>query len=427
MIDLGTEMYSLCKELFPICRSITGDGTRKSLNILKEHINDLEIYEVPTGTKCFDWEIPKEWNINDAYVIDPDNQKIVDFKDNNLHVVGYSIPFNGEVDLSDLMKHIHTLPDNPTAIPYVTSYYKESWGFCLSHNQMKSLKPGKYKIVIDSSLENGSMTYGQLLLKGQSKKEILLSTYICHPSMANNELSGPVVTTFLTKILKENNPYYSYRILFLPETIGSIYYLSKNFFELKENLIAGFVITCIGDDNTYSFLPSRKGCTLPDNISRHVLYHIDPEYNEYTFLDRGSDERQYCSPGIDLPVCSVMRSKYWEYPEYHTSQDDLSFISPRGLYGGYEILRKCLEAIENNKIYQVNQLCEPQLGKYGLYPTISTADSFRKGKIRLDFLAYVDGNNDLVSIANIIGVPIWTLYDEVKILLSVGLISEINK
>lgn len=415
MEKAGAAMYELCRQLFPICRSITGDGFRESLAILQKHIPELKIYEVPSGTKCFDWEVPPEWNIRDAYVLDPDGRKVIDFNKSNLHVVGYSIPVNKVVSLTELQEHLYSLPDQPDAIPYITSYYKRRWGFCISENQRRELKDGDYTVVIDSSLEQGSLAYGELRIPGKRKEEIFLSTYLCHPSMANNELSGPVVTTFLAKWLSGlKDRTYSYRIIIIPETIGSITYLSRNVEEMKKDVVAGFNITCIGDERTYSYLPSRSGDTLSDQVSRHVLKHLYPGYVSYSFLDRGSDERQYCSPGIDLPVCSIMRSKYGCYPEYHTSLDDLNLVTPDGLNGGYTALKMAIECLEKNEILKSNILCEPQLGKRGLYPTISTKNTAEKVKNMMNIIGYSDGKTSLLDIANIIDVPMWELYEVVE-------------
>lgn len=415
MNNLGQNMYSLCSELFPICRSITGNGVRQTLSILKQHIPELQVHEMPTGTVCFDWTIPKEWNIRDAYVIDPDGNKILSFKESNLHVVGYSTPVDLKVGLEELQQHLYSLPNQPEAIPYVTSYYKEDWGFCIAHSQRENLKPGEYRVYIDSELTDGSLTYGELIITGETKEEIFLSTYICHPSMANNELSGPVVTTFLAKWLSDMpKRRYTYRVVFVPETIGSIAYLSLHLQEMKKRIIAGFNITCVGDDRAYSYLPSRTGNTLSDQIAKHVLGHIDPDYISYTFLERGSDERQYCSPGVDLPVCSVMRTKYAKYPEYHTSLDNLSIVTPSGLYGGYDALQKCLECIESNHILKSTTLCEPQLSKRGLSESISSkkglasssevTSSTEKYKMMqlLNILAYADGSLTILKLADTI-------------------------
>ncbi len=425
----GIIMRNLCATLFPICRSVTGNGVRQTLQIIKDgYIPDLQIHEIPSGTQAFDWTVPKEWNINDAYIIDPDGNKIIDFKESNLHVVGYSIPVNKTVTLEELQEHLYSLPDQPNAIPYVTSYYKERWGFCLTDEQRKNLKPGNYKVYIDSSLTNGSLTYGELILPGKSEKEIFLSTYICHPSMANNELSGPVVTTFIVKwLISLNERKYTYRIIFIPETIGSIVYVSRNLDTLKNNVIAGFNITCVGDDRSYSYLPSRYGNTLADRVALHVLENMQSEFIKYSYLDRGSDERQYCSPGVDLPVVSVMRTKYGKYPEYHTSLDNLDLISPQGLQGAYEVITKCIEALEKNEKYDVTVLCEPQLGKRGLYPTISSKQSTGNVRDMMNLLAYCDGSNDLLEVAEIINKPVWELYDIANKLIDNKLLESIEE
>ena len=415
MSNLGLQMHELCHQLFPICRSITGNGFRQSLAILSEHIPNLKTIEVPTGTKCFDWEVPKEWNIKDAYIIAPDGRKICDLKVSNLHVVGYSTPINMKVSLEELQKHLYSLPEQPDAIPYVTSYYKERWGFCLTHEERELLEPGEYQVFIDSELKDGSLTYGELIIPGESEKEIFLSSYLCHPSMANNELSGPVVTTFLAKWISGiKNLKYTYRIIIIPETIGSITYLSQNYNEMKNKMQAGFNITCIGDERAYSYLPSRNGNTLSDKAALHVLKHAEPDFIEYSYLDRGSDERQYCSPGIDLPVCSIMRTKYGCFPEYHTSLDNLELVTPDGLHGGYKILKKIIECLELDNILSSSTLCEPQLGKRGLYPTVSTKNSATEVRDMINFLAYADGKLSNIEIAEKINTPLWKLKDIIE-------------
>ena len=408
-LDAGAAMHALAQRLFGICRSLTGDGTRKTLKILSEHLPRMTVHELPSGTKAFDWVVPDEWNISAARLVGPDGVTIADFNDNNLHVVGYSEPVNSALELEDLQKHLHSLPELPDAIPYVTSYYFRYWGFCLSDRVRQTLPPGSYRAIIDSSLAPGSLTYGELLIPGETKSEIFLSTYVCHPSMANNELSGPVVTTWLAKWISSASRYYSYRIIFIPETIGSICYCSRNLDEMKQRTVAGFNISCVGDDREHSYLPSRSGTSLADRAALHVLGHVAPGYRRYSFLDRGSDERQYCAPGIDLPVASVMRSKYGEYPEYHTSLDDLTLVTSAGLAGGYEALRKCIETIEANDVWRVTVLGEPQLGKRGLYPNTSERGAHAKVKAMMDLIAYADGTRDLISIAEAIGVPVWEL------------------
>ena len=420
--DVGRAIHGLITELFPICRSITGDGVRQTLRRLKEII-PLEMHEVPTNTKVFDWTVPKEWNIRDAFILDADGRKVVDFKKNNLHVLGYSVPIDQRMSLADLQNHLYSLEDQPDAIPYLTSYYQERWGFCLTHNQRTQLKPGEYRVVIDSDLKPGHLTYGECLIPGRLDKELFLSTYVCHPSLANNELSGPGVLTFLIKWILSQPRKYSYRVVFIPETIGSITYLSRNLETMKRNIIAGFNLSCVGDDRAYSFLPSRAGDTLADRAARNVLRHRHPDFVSYSFLQRGSDERQYCSPGVDLPVASVMRTKYGQYPEYHTSLDDLNLVTPAGLEGSYKAYQDCIELLERNETYRSNVLCEPQLGRRGLYPTLSTKASGASVQNMMDFLAYADGTNDLLKISDTIQVPPWELYPIIEKLMSAGLLS----
>lgn len=369
---------------------------------------DLQIHEVPSGSQVFDWTVPDEWNITEARLTGPDGEVIADFSYSNLHVVGYSEPVDLMLPLEELQEHLHSRPDLPEAIPYVTSYYARRWGFCLKHSVRQKLKPGMYHAVIKSTLAPGHLTYGELVLPGKSDKEVFLSTYVCHPSMANNELSGPVVATALARWLLAAPRHYTYRIVFVPETIGSITYLSRNYQQLRERVIAGFNLTCLGDDRAYSYLPSRKGDTLADRVALHVLRHFAPDFVSYTYHDRGSDERQYCAPGIDLPLCSVMRTKYHVFPEYHTSLDDCSLVTEKGLQGGFEIMRKILEALEENATYQCRVLCEPQLGRRGLYPTLSTRYSCTdQVDLMMDLLAYADGTMTLLDEAENVGADIF--------------------
>lgn len=417
------KMMDLARKLFPICRSITGEGVRQTLKVLQEQFDKLNIYEVPSGTHVFDWTVPKEWNIKDAYIENSKNERIIDFKKNNLHVVGYSLPMDAYMTKEELLKIVYTQKEQPDVIPYVTSYYKERSGFCMSENQKNSLEDDTYHCVIDSELIDGSLTYGEIIIDGNTKKEILISTYICHPSMANNEISGPCVAINLAKyIASMPERQYTYRILFVPETIGSITYLSRYYKEMKENVIAGFVLSCVGDNRTYSMVHSKYGNTLTDKLLMNVLKYHYPNYKQYSFLDRGSDERQYNAPGIELPVCSVSRSKYGEYPEYHTSADNLDLISEEGMMGSYELMIKCIDALEYNENYKIDCLCEPQLGRRGLYPTVSQKGSYDKVRAMTNFIAYADGKNDLIDISNIIGEPIDKLIPIIDKLIDNGLL-----
>jgi len=421
-INHGNQIYDLAVRLFPICRSITGNGVRETLGVLKEIVPQLIVHEVPSGTEVFDWTVPKEWNIKDAYIEDLDGNRIVSFTDSNLHVLGYSSPIDEIVTRDELLKMTYTQPEQPDVIPYVTSYYKKRYGFCMSENQKNSLDKEKYRVYIDSKLKDGSLTYGEVLIPGEKEEEVFLSTYICHPSMANNELSGPCVAIYLAKWLLEHPRRYSYRIIFIPETIGSITYLSRNLDEMKNNIIAGFNISCVGDNRAYSYIASRYGNTLADRVAKNVLHFHAPDYITHSFLERGSDERQYNAPGIDLPVCAICRSKYGEYPEYHTSADNLDIISPEGLGGAFDVYTKCIEALEENYKYKIKCLCEPQLGKRGLYPTISQKGQYNDVKTMMNFIAYADGANDLITISDIIDVPIEDLTQVAKKLNDSGLL-----
>ncbi len=422
---IGKYCHALATELYPICRSLTGPGVRETLSILAEQLPGLAIHEVSSGVKAFDWTVPDEWTIRDAYIADDNGNKVIDFKDSNLHVVGYSEPIDQHFELEELQPHLHSLPDQPDAIPYVTSYYSKRWGFCLTHTARQNLKPGKYHAVIDADLKPGVLNYAELILPGESEQEVLLSTYICHPSMVNNELSGPVVTTALTRwLMSLSNRKYTYRIIFVPETLGAIVYLSRNLDEMKQNTVAGFMVNCVGDERTYSFLPSRDGNTLADRAARHVLTHLVEDYDAYTWLDRQSDERQYCAPGVDLPVASIMRSKYGAYPEYHTSLDDFKLVTAKGLGGGYAALQKAIEVIEYDVVLETTVLCEPQLGPRGLYPTLSTKESGMTVVTLMNLISYCDGAHTLLQIAEKIGVPAWELVEMSKPLIAQGLLRQ---
>ena len=398
------DLLKFCKDLYPIYRSITGRGVVKSLEYIKKYI-PIEIKKVKSGTKVFDWTVPPEWNVSDAFVIDlKTNKKVIDFKKHNLHLVGYSCPVNEIMTFNELRERIHYLKDKPNAIPYITSYYSSNWGFCVSYDDFKKLNTeSNYKVVIKSSFNsNGFLNYGELLIKGKSKKEIFISSYICHPQMVNNELSGPAVLTGLASKIMNRNNFYSYRFILVPETIGSIVYLSQNLKKLKKNVIGGYNITCVGDEREWGIMPSRVGNNMSDKIARLILKNENINYIEHSWLDRGSDERQYCAPGIDLPISSITRSIYGSYPEYHTSLDNFELVTKNGLESSLEIYFKCIEAFELSRFKpMVKVLGEPQLGKRGLYPNVSNKDTFLQVRDMMNFLSFCDGNNSIIEISKL--------------------------
>jgi aminopeptidase-like protein len=428
-LNMGLKMYNWAKDLFPIGRSLMGKGVRETLAYLKNELPELKIRSVPTGEKIFDWEVPDEWVIRDAYIIDPDGHKILEYKKNNLNLVGYSEPVNTELTLDELQSHLYSIEDMPDAIPYVTSYYKRMWGFCIEHRKRIALKPGKYRVVVDSEFIKGQLNYGEVILPGESSEETFLSTYICHPSMGNNELSGPVVTLGLLQWIKSlPKRRYTYRAVFIPETIGSIAYLSRHGDEMKEKVRAGFVLTCVGDNLAYSFIPSRKGNTYADKVAEYVFRDMNIPFNKYSFLQRGSDERQYCSPVFDLPVVSLMRSKYGTFKEYHTSLDNLDFISAEGLYGGFAVNQACITCLENNFTYKVTISCEPKMDKRGLRSSIGGPRMVESSMLNLmNFLMYADGKTDLIDIASIIGISFTEALQIAEQLESHGLITKIKE
>lgn len=403
----GKSMYDLAVRLFPICRSITGDGFRQSLGIIREQVPEMQVFEVPSGTEVFDWTVPKEWNIRGGWIRRKNGETVIDFSNSNLHVLGYSLPIHLLVNRDELLEHIYTQPEQPDWIPYVTSYYKERWGFCMTEHQKEQLTDEEYEVFIDSTLADGSLTYGELIVPGETDEEIFFSTYLCHPSMANNELSGPCLMIALIKYVQSlPKRRYTYRFIIVPETIGSITYLSRNLKSMQQHVKAGFVLSCVGDDRTYSMVSTKYEDTLADRVLRNVLHYHYPDYIRYSFMKRASDERQYGSAGVGLPVCAFCRSKYHEYPEYHTSADDLSLISPEGLQGSYDVMVKVINALEYNRHYQMTCPCEPQLGKRGLYPTISQKGTYAAFRAMQHFTAYADGRNDLIAISEIIGTPV---------------------
>lgn len=412
--------------LWPLNRSLTGEGNRETLRILSE-IVDIKIEEVPCGRQCFDWTVPPEWNAKEAWIKDSKGNIIVDFSKNNLHLLGYSEPYKGEHNFEELKSHLYTLPEQPDLIPYLTSYYSRRWGFCLSHNQFLELdRDETYTVYIDSTLDdNGSMTIGEAVIKGNSDKEILFSTYICHPSLANNELSGPLVSAFIyNNLKKQENLKYTYRFLFIPETIGSIYSLSVKGEYWKKHLQAGFVLTCIGDDGNFTYKKSRIGNTLADRAALIHLTQTEKDFKVIDFFPSGSDERQYCSPGFNLPVGSLMRTMYGVYPEYHTSGDDKDFISFDAMEQSVLKYLGIIEVMERNEKY-INAMpyCEPQLGKRGLYPTLGSQKGTQDFvSAMMWILNLADGTNDLISISETSKIPIMELIPVVDKLILNGIL-----
>ncbi len=424
VITQGAEIYALAERLWPLNRSISGEGLRETLRILQEFVPELELIEVPSGTRAFDWTVPEEWEIREAWIEDEDGNRIIDFADNNLHLVGYSTGVDQTMSLDELQPHLHSLPEQPEAIPYVTSYYERNWGFCLSQNQREALVPGNYRVRIDARHFGGSITLAEAVFPGKTGDEVLFSTYCCHPSMANNELSGPCVAAALAGIIRKMpERRLSYRFVFVPETIGSLAYLSRNLESLKKKVISGFNLTCLGDERAWSYLPSRDGNTLADRVAQHCLKHLAPEFKRYEWRHRGSDERQYCAPGVDLPVASVMRSKYHEYPEYHTSLDRLGrTVTANGLADTVRLYKTMIEVMENNTRPTAVVLGEPQLGRRGLYARTSKAGSAEPSRAILELLTWADGTNDLIDIAERGRMPVWDLLGPLQILVNEGLV-----
>ena len=417
-------MHNLGARLFPIPRSITGNGVRQTLAILGEQLPGLTVHEVPSGTPVLDWTVPDEWNLRDAYLVGPDGQRVVDVADSNIHVLNYSTPVDTILTLEDLQAHLHSDPEHRDAIPYVTSYYNRTWGFCLTQEQRERLAPGEYRAVIDATLEPGSLTYGELVLPGDTDDEVFVSTYVCHPSLGNNELSGPLVTTALARwVAALPRRKYTYRFVFAPETIGAITYISRNLEHLREHVVAAFNLTCIGDDGDYSYLASRLGNLPIDRIARRVV-RTRPQPVEYSYLDRGSDERQYGMPGVDLPMISLMRTKYGVYPEYHTHLDDLTVITPTGLQGGLDLVRDCIAEFEASTYYRAAVLGEPQLGRRGLYHGIHGRTVADVVLLRTHVLAYADGQHSAADMAELFGIGIDEVQEIIAELAAHDLLSE---
>lgn len=419
----GFEMYRIISDLYPICRSITGNGVRKTLQYI-ETIIPLKIFEVPSGTKVFDWTVPKEWSIRDAWVKDSKGNKIIDFNKSNLHILNYSIPVLKRVSLKELKEHLYTIPEYPEWIPYRTSYYNENWGFCLSHKDFVKLKEDSYEVCVDSTLHNGHLTFGEYFIQGQYPDEILISTHICHPSLCNDNLSGIAMTALLAKQMSNCHLRYSYRFLFIPGTIGSITWLSLNENNLQK-VKHGLVVACVGDAGKFTYKKTRQGNAEIDNIAINVLKNSNNDFMIIDFSPYGYDERQYCSPGFNLPVGCLMRTPHGEYPEYHTSADNLEFVNEENLAGSLKTYLNILNVLEkNNKYINLNPKCEPQLGKRGLYQHIGGhSDSKNLQLAILWVLNLSDGHHSLVDISERSGLKFGLIADAAKILVSENLLN----
>jgi aminopeptidase-like protein len=422
--EIGRQLLKFAAELYPICRSITGTGLRRTLAMIQNRI-PLLISEVPTGTPVFDWTVPKEWNIRDAYIKDAHGKRIVDIHQTNLHVLGYSTPVHATMSLAELNRHLFTLPEYPDLIPYRTSYYEQNWGFCLSHNQLLTLEDGEYEVCIDSSLQDGHLTYGECYLPGSSAEEVLISCHVCHPSLANDNLSGLAVATTLAQHLAGHELRYSYRFLFVPGTIGAITWLARNH-DNTERIRHGLVLTGIGDSGAIHYKQSRRGNAEIDQVAAHVLRHAGQPHQLLEFSPYGYDERQYCSPGFNLPVGCLMRSVWATYPEYHTSADNLDFIQPLQLAESLRVCAAIVNVLEENRRYRnLKPYCEPQLGKRDLYRPTSGEAIDGAIRARLWVLNLSDGDHSLLDIAERSGVPFPAISEAAHLLSKSGLLAAV--
>jgi aminopeptidase-like protein len=425
--NLGEEMYRFVTDLFPICRSITGEGVRETLSLLQKHV-PVDIHEIPSGTRVFDWIVPKEWNIRQGWIKDPTGQKLIDFQNLNLHVLNYSTPVHARLSLTDLKEHLYTLPEHPEWTPYRTSYYSRNWGFCLPHNQLLGLSEGEYEVLIDSSLEDGHLTYGEYYLRGETDAEVLLSAHICHPSLANDNLSGVAVAAFLAKHLSKLSSRYSYRFLFIPGTIGAIAWLSLNESQISR-IKHGLVFTCLGDPGKFTYKKSRRGDADIDRAVTEVLKKSGEVFEIREFSPYGYDERQFCSPGFNLPVGCFMRTPHAQYPEYHTSADNLDLVRPEYLADSFSKCLAIFRVLENNRVYvNQNPKCEPQLGKRGIYSHIGgQTDGKLQELAMLWVLNFSDGYHTLLDIAERSTLEFDVVHNAAQMLLEHGLLQKAAK
>jgi len=422
----GEALFALVKRLYPICRSITGNGVRETLRVIKEII-PIEVREVPSGTPVLDWNVPDEWNIRDAWIKGPDGRKIVDFQRSNLHVVSYSVPFRDTLSLVELKKHLFSLPDHPHWLPYRTSYYRETWGFCLTHRRLTSLPEGDYEVCVDSTLAPGSLTYGELLLPGLCPDEVLISCHVCHPSLANDNLSGIAVATFLASQLAQRNRRYSYRFIFIPATIGAITWLALNERNIK-NIRHGLVLAGVGDTGTFHYKKTRNGDAYIDRLMLRVLRQTGRAHQVLDFEPYGYDERQFGSPGFNLPVGCLMRTPFGQYPEYHSSADDLRLVKPESLADTLDLLEQLAGTLEGEtRYFNLNPRGEPQLGRRGLYDTLGGFSQTKQHQMAMLWLLnFSDGDHSLEDIADRSQLPAEELWEVARVLEKNGLLKQLS-
>ncbi|MET9137016.1 DUF4910 domain-containing protein [Streptomyces parvulus] len=422
MTGTGERMHALVERLYPLCRSITGDGVRDTLAIVDEYV-PLRVHEVPTGTRVLDWTVPQEWNVRDAYIADADGRRVVDFAASSLHVLGYSVPVSATMTLAELRPHLHTLPDRPAWVPYRTSYYERDWGFCLAQDTLDAMPEGEYEVRIDSTLADGHLTYAEHVVPGQVTDEVIVSCHVCHPSLANDNLAGVAVAAFLARELAERTPYYTYRFIFAPGTIGAITWLARNA-ERVERVRHGLVLACAGDRGDLTYKRSRRGDADIDRVMRHVLSASQRPHRITEFTPYGYDERQYCSPGFDLGVGSLTRTPYAGYPEYHTSADNPDFVSPRAMEDTLAVCREAFAVLDRDRRYvNLSPYGEPQLGRRGLYDSLGGRSDAKQAQMAMLWvLSLADGEHGLLDVAERSGLPFETVADAAEALHAAGLL-----
>ncbi|MDW8806345.1 DUF4910 domain-containing protein [Streptomyces scabiei] len=421
-MTVGEEMHALVERLYPLCRSITGDGVRATLDIVGEHI-PLQVHEVPTGTQVLDWTVPQEWNIRDAYIADAEGERVVDFRASSLHVLGYSVPVSATLPLAELREHLYTLPEQPSLVPYRTSYYQPQWGFCLAQDTLDAMPDGTYEVRVDSTLADGHLTYAEHVVPGQTADEVIVSCHVCHPSLANDNLAGVAVATFLARALAERSPYYTYRFVFAPGTIGAITWLARNADRI-DRVKHGLVLACAGDRGEVTYKQSRRGDAEIDRVMRHVLNASGRPHRVTEFTPYGYDERQYCSPGFDLGVGSLSRTPYAGYPEYHTSADNPDFVTPEAMTDTLDLCREAFTVLDGNRRYvNLSPYGEPQLGRRGLYDSLGGRSDAKEAQMAMLWvLSLSDGEHSLLDVAERSGLPFDTVTAAAGALHGAGLI-----